>query len=68
MKAYIFMIPLALLLISCDKTKSKHWTEVKITVQNDITGEPIEDAYCGVYTQTGGVINGGFCLNGAIFQ
>lgn len=36
---------LALLLCSCDKTKSKHWTEVKITVQNDITGEPIEDAY-----------------------
>jgi hypothetical protein len=49
-----------LVLTSCDKTKSKHWTEVKITVENDITGEPIEDAFCGVYTQTGGVIKAVF--------
>jgi hypothetical protein len=59
MKLITFILPLVLVLTSCDKTKSKHWTGVKITVQNDITGEPIEDAYCGVYTQTGGVINGG---------
>jgi hypothetical protein len=57
---HLFFISILLVLvISCKKEESKHWTEVKITVQNDITGEPIGDAFCGVYTQTGGVINGG---------
>ncbi|MEX1002855.1 MAG: hypothetical protein WDZ35_12125 [Crocinitomicaceae bacterium] len=44
---------------SCDKTNSKHWTVVKINAQNYITGEPIEDVYCGVYTQKGGILNSG---------
>jgi hypothetical protein len=59
MKRLGIIIILLASLTACKKENSKHWTVVKINVQNDITGTPIEDVYCGVYTQKGGVLNGG---------
>lgn len=55
MKLFI-CVTLSILLIACKKENSKKWTEVKITATNYVTGEPISDITCGVFTVDDGFL------------
>jgi hypothetical protein len=57
MRAFIFLL-ISIISISCKKENSKKWTEVKISATNYMTGEPISDITCGVFT-----IEDGFLFN-----